>query len=134
MPDRERDIEAYFKKRVEALGGLVRKLEFIGHRGAPDRLAILQNNVWFIEFKSAGGVVAAHQLREHARMRAAGATVLVIRSREEVHALLMPYIPSIVPAVSPWHVMQAQHYALHQTHLATSVRARGKHLIRDIKI
>jgi hypothetical protein len=38
---RERDIEAYLVKRVQAMGGEVRKVQFIGRRGAPDRLVML---------------------------------------------------------------------------------------------
>lgn len=38
---RERDIEAYMVKRVKAMGGEVRKVKWIGRRGAPDRLVML---------------------------------------------------------------------------------------------
>ena len=38
---RERDIEAHLVKRVKALGGEVRKVQWIGRRGAPDRLVML---------------------------------------------------------------------------------------------
>ena len=38
---RERDIEKYLVQRVKALGGEVRKVKWIGRRGAPDRLAML---------------------------------------------------------------------------------------------
>ena len=38
---RERDIEAYLVKRVKALGGEVRKVQWIGRRAAPDRIAML---------------------------------------------------------------------------------------------
>lgn len=40
---RESKIEAYLVKRVKALGGEVRKVQWIGRRGAPDRLVMLPN-------------------------------------------------------------------------------------------
>lgn len=38
---RERDIEKHLVARVKALGGEVRKVQWIGRRGAPDRLVML---------------------------------------------------------------------------------------------
>jgi hypothetical protein len=38
---RERDIEAHLVKRVKAMGGEVRKVQWIGRRGAPDRLVMI---------------------------------------------------------------------------------------------
>lgn len=38
---RERDIEKHLVQRVKALGGEVRKVQWIGRRGAPDRLVML---------------------------------------------------------------------------------------------
>lgn len=38
---RERDIERYLVKRVKALGGEVRKVQWVGRSGAPDRLVML---------------------------------------------------------------------------------------------
>lgn len=37
----EREVEAYLKKRVEALGGEVRKVQWVGRKNAPDRLVML---------------------------------------------------------------------------------------------
>lgn len=37
----ERDIEAHLVKRVKALGGEVRKVQWVGRRGAPDRIVML---------------------------------------------------------------------------------------------
>lgn len=100
---RERDIENYLVKRVKAMGGEVRKVQWIGRRGAPDRLVMLpervrtgvfQNpmcapafSVW-VELKAPGEVPELHQLREHDRMRAMGQRVEVIDSLEGVEALL----------------------------------------------
>lgn len=38
---RERDIEKHLVQRVKALGGEVRKVQWPGRRGAPDRLVML---------------------------------------------------------------------------------------------
>ena len=96
---RERDIEAYLVRRVEELGGEVRKVKWIGRRGAPDRLVMLPRalhnefgmltscTVW-VELKAPGVKAEAHQLREHLRMRRVGQRVAVIDSLEGVDRLL----------------------------------------------
>lgn len=95
---RERDIERYLVKRVKALGGEVRKVQWIGRRGAPDRLVMLPAEyaygkllylptIW-VELKAPGEEPEPHQLREHARMRAMGQRVVVIDSLQGVGELL----------------------------------------------
>lgn len=95
---RERDIEAHLVKRVKELGGEVRKVQWIGRRGAPDRLVMLPfltyigdpselNTIW-IELKAPGVKPELHQLREHDRMRKMGQRVVVIDSIEGVEELL----------------------------------------------
>ena len=101
---RERDIEAYLVKRVKAMGGEVRKVKWIGRRGAPDRLVMLPArkltqtldcawcnpkgiSVW-VELKAPGVKAEAHQLREHQRMQAMGQRVVVIDSLEGVDEVL----------------------------------------------
>lgn len=99
---RERDIESYLVKRVKAMGGEVRKVQWIGRNGAPDRLVMLPPKfvrdagdvliyeglaVW-VELKAPGKKPETHQLREHERMRKLGQRVEVIDSLEGVGALL----------------------------------------------
>lgn len=97
---RERDIERHLVKRVKELGGEVRKVQWIGRRGAPDRLVMLPldwyvdrtghatgSPIW-VELKAPGVKPEAHQLREHKRMRAMGQRVEVIDSLEAVEELL----------------------------------------------
>lgn len=93
----ERDIEAYLVKQVKATGGEVRKVQWIGRRGAPDRLVMLPPclghpgwTVW-VELKAPGKKPEAHQLREHGRMRAMGQRVLVIDSIAAVDEFLGPF-------------------------------------------
>lgn len=95
---RERDIERHLVQRVKALGGEVRKVQWIGRRGAPDRLVMLphgqRSGTWsscktfFVELKAPGQKAKAHQAREHRRLRDMGQHVLVVDSIEAVEALL----------------------------------------------
>lgn len=93
-PVRESVIERYLVKRVKEVGGECRKVQWVGHRGAPDRLVMLpfvgkrfDNTIW-VELKAPGVKAEAHQLREHERMRALGQRVEVIDSIEGVEELL----------------------------------------------
>ena len=93
---RERDIEKHLVQRVKALGGEVRKVQWIGRRGAPDRLVMLPTGWDFneprwscwVELKAPGVKPEAYQLREHERMRKMGQRVVVIDSIEGVEELL----------------------------------------------
>lgn len=86
---RESTIEAHLVKRVKALGGEVRKVQWVGRRGAPDRLVMLHwgRPVW-VELKAPGEKPRPAQLREHTRMRHFGLRVEVIDSLEAVERLL----------------------------------------------
>ncbi len=86
---RERDIEKYLVERVKALGGEVRKVQWIGRRGAPDRLVMLPGGVLhWVELKRPGGTAEAHQAREHARMLKLGQRVLVLDTFEKIDEVL----------------------------------------------
>lgn len=93
---RESDVEAYLVERVEALGGEIRKAQWSGRNGAPDRLAMLPGGrtLWF-ELKTPGGARKfpsdwreRAQAREHDRMRAVGQLVFVVDSPEGVDEVL----------------------------------------------
>ncbi|MGZ3184396.1 MAG: VRR-NUC domain-containing protein [Telluria sp.] len=101
---RESKIEKYLVERVKALGGEVRKVNWIGRRGAPDRLVMLPTRrltegldcawcnpaglVIWVELKATGKVAEPHQLREHKRMRAMGQRVEVVDSFQRVDEVL----------------------------------------------
>jgi len=85
---RESDIEDYLVKRVRAMGGEVRKVRWIGRRGAPDRLVMMPTATIWIELKAPGKTPEPHQLREHKRMRALGQRVEIVDSLQSVEALL----------------------------------------------
>lgn len=95
---RESKIEAYLVKRVKAMGGEVRKVQWIGRRGAPDRLVMLPKTgydiewgdsptIW-IELKATGKKAEPHQVREHTRMRRMGQRVEVVDSLARVDEVL----------------------------------------------
>jgi hypothetical protein len=95
---RESEIEAYLVARVNSLCGEVRKVSWVGRRGAPDRLVMLPGicvydkpalgwTVW-VELKAPGVKAEEYQLREHARMRRMGQRVVIIDSIEGVEELL----------------------------------------------
>ena len=75
---------------MEAYGGEVRAVSWLGRRHAPDVLCLfpeLNSNAGdhpFIECKCPGGKPTAGQLREHERLRAAGCTVIVISTLEQL--------------------------------------------------
>lgn len=77
---RESDIEKHFTAKVKAAGGEIRKLKWIGRKGAPDRVVMLNGMVWWIEFKAPGEKPRAQQRAEHRRMRKMGMDVRVVDS------------------------------------------------------
>jgi hypothetical protein len=96
---RESQIEAHLVKRVKELGGEVRKVQWIGRHGAPDRLVMLPFAGWdaygdnlpttiWVELKAPGVKPDPHQLREHERMRKMGQRIVVIDSVAGVEELL----------------------------------------------
>lgn len=94
--DLEADVESYFVARVEALGGEVRKVQWLGRKNAPDRFVMLpgsQPNFW-AELKRPGWKMNPHvaaQFREHDLMRKYDEIVHVISTRAMVDAALLPW-------------------------------------------
>lgn len=85
---RESDIEGYLVKCVGEAGGYVRKIKYIGHRGAPDRLVLLQGFSCFVELKAPNKKPYAHQVREHRILTWANVPVVVIDSYRAVERLV----------------------------------------------
>lgn len=85
---RERDVENYLVERVRAAGGEVRKVQWIGRNGAPDRFVMLKGLSMWVEIKAPGEKPRPSQVREHERMRSMGQRVEVIDSLDGVDALL----------------------------------------------
>lgn len=104
----EGEIVAYAKKRLKEKGCLCRKIAYEGRRGCPDMLVLVGGRiipvdvgsnfampaVIFIEFKKDENTEPEpHQLREHERMRAVGADVRVIGTRQQVDDLVEELFP-----------------------------------------
>jgi hypothetical protein len=88
MSMKERDVENYLVERVRAAGGEVRKVQWIGRNGAPDRFVMLKGLSMWVELKAPGEKPRPSQVREHERMRSMGQRVEVIDSLDGVDALL----------------------------------------------
>ena len=58
----EKQMEAYFVKKVKELGGVAYKFTSPAHRGVADRIVCLPNGrVWFVELKTEKGRLSALQ-------------------------------------------------------------------------
>ena len=90
---KERDVEKYLKAKVKEAGGEIRKVQWVGRRGAPDRVVFL-HGCHFVELKAPGKKPEAHQDREHERMRKHGVHPWVIDSFEQVD-LFMEVLPGV---------------------------------------
>lgn len=86
----ERAVEGYLKDCVEGLGGEIRKVAWVGRRGAPDRLVMMRGRCVWVELKKPTiDKPDSHQAREHERMRVAGGCdVRVINDYAGVDALI----------------------------------------------
>lgn len=106
---KERDIERYLCRRVKEKGGEVRKVQWLGRDGAPDRVVMWAGRVptvvdgqvverpqtiW-VEVKNPETIKTfpaneheRKQFREHQRMRALGQCVVVVGTFEQVDEVL----------------------------------------------
>ena len=97
---RESAIRKALKARVEAYGGEIRAVSWLGRRNAPDVLCLFPAGCkatprWpgthaFVETKRPDRDATEPQAREHGRMRKAGCVVMVITTIEELDAWLPP--------------------------------------------
>jgi len=75
----EKQIEKKLIAEIRKRGGLCMKFVSPGNAGVPDRIVIHNGRVWFVEVKTATGVLSAMQHGQIARIRATGAEVRVLR-------------------------------------------------------
>ena len=81
----EKDIEAYFVKRVKALGGHAYKFRSVTLRGVADRIACLPNGeTWFVELKKPGGRLSPLQEVFAEQMAATKQNYAALWSKEDV--------------------------------------------------
>lgn len=82
MNERERDIESYLKRKIEALGGLFLKWVSPGNDGVPDRIAILPGGrIYFVELKTDRGKPKGVQKYMIRKLRERGARVDIVYGR-----------------------------------------------------
>ena len=87
---RERTVEAYLKFRVEQTHGIIRKAQWTGRAGCPDRWCgwpAHQRTAW-VELKGKGGELSPHQVREIQRLLECGERVEVLSSFGEIDAFI----------------------------------------------
>ena len=97
---RESAIRKALKARVEAYGGEIRAVSWLGRRNAPDVLCLFPAGCRaartypgvhvFVETKRPGKDATAAQAREHERMRDSGCAVVMVRNMSELDAWLPP--------------------------------------------
>lgn len=81
----EKEIEAYFVKRVGAAGGKAYKFRSPVLRGVSDRIACMPNGeAWFVELKKRGGRLSALQKIFAEEMAATAQHYACLSSKEEV--------------------------------------------------
>ena len=83
----ERSLEARLVRGCRTRGAEAIRTESIG-RGWPDRLIIARGHYLWVELKRNGGKVSAEQRKIHAKLRAAGAQVIVCRGTTGVTDVL----------------------------------------------
>jgi hypothetical protein len=86
----EAQVEAHLVRRVTALGGIAEKVASMSSRGFFDRLVVLPGpRILFLELKRPkGGTVSKHQILCHAKYRALGCEVHVIKNAGDVDRVL----------------------------------------------
>lgn len=84
----EKLIEAYLKRKVQDASGMAVKQDWVGIRGAPDRLVILPGRMFFVELKAPGQKPEPHQERLHEKLRALGVKVYVIDQLSQIDGLI----------------------------------------------
>ena len=98
----EGNLRKKLKARVQAYGGEIRAVSWLGRRHAPDVLCLFPEGIdkgygaWeppthvFVETKAPKTGPTEGQAREHERMRAAGCVVLVISTEQQLDSWLPP--------------------------------------------
>lgn len=88
----EKEVEAYLREQVQALGGLCMKFLSDYSRGMPDRVLLLPGGtVIWAELKTDGGRLSTAQRVAHEKLRRLSQRVVVIWSREDVDKLIEEY-------------------------------------------
>lgn len=92
---KERNVKDLFLERIEALGGMARKVRWEGRNGAPDWRVMFKrtrSNSW-VELKRPGEEPTPQQALEHQRLRDHGELVYVIDSPETLDKIFPLVLP-----------------------------------------
>ena len=100
MSVREREVEAYMRRRVEEQGGRFEKFLPDLDSGMPDRILMLPGGVlvWVETKKPKGGRVGKLQRVQHDRLRRLGQRVEVVWTKEQADALVTELTSAGAPA------------------------------------
>jgi hypothetical protein len=79
----EKQIEQYLNKRVKELNGLTFKW-ISTVTGVPDRIVILNNQIYLVELKTPTGVVSERQRLVFKQLEEHGQTVHILKSKSDV--------------------------------------------------
>lgn len=96
MGKRENKVETYFDELVESHRGITRKWVSPGHVGVPDRIAIFNGHVFFVEVKTTDGELSEVQIREHIKLRIKGVSVYTLCGHHEVDDFIRELIDNNV--------------------------------------
>jgi len=84
----EAEIEDFLVKSINEIGGDIRKVQWVNHRGAPDRVVFYKGQIVFVECKAPGRQLREHQKREHKKLKAQNVDVLTIDSKAAIGGLV----------------------------------------------
>lgn len=87
-PELESKIETYFKKRVNAVGGLAYKFKSTVN-GVPDQLVIHDGMMHLVEVKRPDGEPRANQLHIHAKINERGVPVHIVATTDDVDRFVL---------------------------------------------
>lgn len=90
----ESELERKAVAKAREAGILTYKFTSPSNRGVPDRIFMVKEKMFFIEFKALGKKPTALQKREHARIEEAGFPVFVVDREEDLdHIFYLALFP-----------------------------------------
>lgn len=86
----EGNLEAYFKREAEKRNLYLRKVQWPGRRGAPDRMLAAYGRIMFVELKNpnGNGSLSPLQVYEIHQMQQAGIEVRVANTKDEIDDII----------------------------------------------
>lgn len=98
MTIRESQIEKYLVDRVKSIDGICWKFTSPGVAGVPDRIILITGHTYFVEVKAEHGRFDKLQHHRCRQIRDCGISVDIVRSKEQVDALIERILNEIRPA------------------------------------